>query len=644
MLVSSVRRRGQRDQSRTTNVGLELRYAWGGRLKGRWKPPGDNFETVTKRGAQARHGYTRSMDVSLSIESLRTAYESAALTPEALIEQLYARMEREPVEGAWIHRVSLSQALDSVRALRQRPGAAQLPLFGIPFAVKDNIDVAGMPTTAGCPAYRYEPSQSAPSVAALLEAGALCLGKVALDQFATGLIGSRSPYGVCRNVFDPEVVSGGSSSGSALVVAAHQVSFALGTDTAGSGRVPAALNNVVGLKPSVGLISTEGVVPACASLDCVSVFALNVPDAAHVRDVLVGGASAVAPLPAQFRFGVPAALHPFGDEPAARAFAATVEQLKALGGSPVPLDFTPFVELGDQLYGPTVVERYLAVGAFIEAHPDEVLPVTRDIILSGKKVGPSEALAGMKRIALLRQRCQRALGEVDVLLTPTIPRPFRLDEDRREPRAVNDQLGVYTRFANYVGCPVLCVPAGFRSDGLPFGVSLVGKPAHDAQLDALATRLHAASGAGCGKRREAAPAPSAGANAEVALVAVVGAHMQGLALNGQLLELGASFVERTRTAARYRLFVLPGGPPERPGLVQVSSGGHSIELEVWRMSWAALGALLAKVPAPLGIGTLELETGVRVKGFVCETFATEAARDISALGGYRAYLAQKAAQ
>jgi allophanate hydrolase len=608
------------------------------------KPARSYFETVTKRSTSARHGYTRSMDVSLSIASLRAAYVSGVLTPEALVEQLYARMEREPVEGAWIHRISLAQALEQARRLQQRPDAAGLPLFGIPFAVKDNIDVLGMPTTAGCPGYRYGPVQSAACVTALLDAGALCLGKVALDQFATGLIGTRSPYGQCRNVFDPEVVAGGSSSGSALVVATHQVSFALGTDTAGSGRVPAALNNLVGLKPSVGLINTDGVVPACASLDCVSVFALNVPDAARVRDVMARGALETPPLPACFRFGVPAALHASGDEPAARAFADSVELLQGLGGTPVPIDFAPFLALGDQLYGPTVVERYLAVGSFIEAHQVDVLPVTRDIILAGKQVGPGDAIAGMKRIAQLRQRCQHALSQVDVLLTPTIPRPVRLEEDRREPRAANDLLGVYTRFANYLGCPVLALPAGFRSDGLPFGVSLVGKPAQDAQLDTLGGRVHAASGAGGGRRREPAPEPDADAKPDAALVAVVGAHMRGLALNSQLLELGASFVESTRTAARYRLFVLPGGPPERPGLVQVSAGGHAIELEVWQMSWTALGALMSKVPAPLSIGTLELASGARVKGFLCEAVATESARDISALGGYRAYVMQKDAQ
>jgi allophanate hydrolase len=429
-----------------------------------------------------------------------------------------------------------------------------------------------------------------------------------------------------------------------LVVAGHQVTFALGTDTAGSGRVPAALNNVVGLKPSVGLVSTDGVVPACASLDCVSVFALNVDDAARVRDLMAGStAPAPRPLAHDFRFGVPSALHAFGDEPAARAFEAGVALLRGLGGVPVPLDFAPFLELGNQLYATTVVERYWAVGAFIEEHPDGVLPVTRDIILSGKKYGSSEMLAGFKQINVLRQRCQRALARVDLLVTPTIPRPFRIEEDRTEPRAINDRLGVYTRFANYVGCPVLAVPAGFRDDGLPFGLSLVGKPGEDAALDALGARLHAASGAGVGRRRDPLP-PAAFDSAdaiEEAQVAVVGAHMRGLALNSQLTELGARYVETTRTAPRYRLFALPNTTPERPGMLHVGEGGAPIELEVWRMSWSALGRLMARVPAPLAIGSVELASGARVKGFLCEAHATRDARDISAFGGYRAYLAQQ---
>jgi allophanate hydrolase len=420
----------------------------------------------------------------------------------------------------------------------------------------------------------------------------------------------------------------------------------LGTDTAGSGRVPAALNNIVGLKPSVGLFDSQGLVPACASLDCISIFSLCVSDAVEVRRVMLGGATkqsgqALAP---NFRFGVPAQLDREVDAAQTAAFRSSVASLQALGGTEVPVDFTPFYELGLMLYGTSVAERYLAVGEFIAAHPDDVLPVTRDIILRGRSIDRATALAGIQRIGRLRLLCQQTLAALDLLVTPTIPRPVSRLEDTREPQRANDVLGIYTRFANYVGCPVLAVPAGFRDDGLPFGISLVGKPGEDEALDALGARLHAVSGAGMGKVRHPVPergASSQGAAEPLARVAVVGAHMRGLALNHQLVELGARFAEATQSAARYRLFVLPGTTPERPGLIQVAHEGRSIELEIWQMPWSALGQLMARVPAPLAIGTLELASGERVKGFLCEGCAIEGARDISELGGYRAYLAKR---
>jgi allophanate hydrolase len=591
---------------------------------------------------------------SLDIATLRAHYQDGTLTPEQLIEALYARMAAHDVPGVWIFRLPREEALRRARALGSFQASGQLPLFGIPFGVKDNIDVAGMPTTAACPAFSYEPNGGAPAVEALLRAGALCLGKLNLDQFATGLVGTRSPHGAGHSVFDPGVLSGGSSSGSALAVANHQVSFALGTDTAGSGRVPAAFNNVVGLKPSVGSISTEGVVPACASLDCVSVFALCVEDAAAVRDLMVDAHGyAREPnlnrphllphaLPTYARFGVPAPLELFGDAHSERVFAQAVERLTALGYRMQPIDFAPFLELGDLLYGHSIMERQLAVGSFIEAQPEAVLPITRDIISRAKQIDPAQAVGGMKRLAALRFACLEALAEVDLLLTPTAPRPFTFREHDAAPYEVNEKLGIFTRFVNYLGCPVVSIPAGFRADGLPFGISLVGHPARDRALDALAAKLHALSGAGMGKLRHplpaAQPATSAGPGARVA---VVGAHMRGLALNGQLLECGASFLRTAHTAPSYRLFVLPNSQPERPGLVRAEGAGHAIEVEIWEMAWPGLGQLMARVPPPLSIGTLTLADGENVKGFLCESYATAGARDISQLGGYRRYLEQK---
>jgi len=308
----------------------------------------------------------------------------------------------------------------------------------------------------------------------------------------------------------------------------------------------------------------------------------------------------------------------------------------------VPVDFTPFAALGDLLYGPSVVERYLAVGSFIEAQPETVLPVTRAIIMGGKQLTPRQSVEGARRIASLRATCLRALDAVDVLVTPTIPGPQTIAEDAADPRGVNDRNGIYTRFVNYLGCPVLSVPVSFRTDGLPFGVSLVGRSGHDRSLAPLANKLHALSQAGMGRQRHPVPAlPELTAPSQGARVAVVGAHMQGLALNGQLLELGARYVKTTRTAPEYRFYVLPGTQPERPGLVRVHSEGAAIEVEVWDMSWAALGALMGKVPAPLAIGTLSLEGGESVKGFLCESYAAQCARDVSALGGFRNYLKSK---
>ncbi|MEY4508424.1 MAG: hypothetical protein RLZZ450_546 [Pseudomonadota bacterium] len=583
---------------------------------------------------------------SLDIATLHASYGSGARSPATLIAQLYTLMDSEQRPGIWITRVPLADVLASAAALGEVSPArlADKPLFGVPFAVKDNVDVAGLPTTAACPAFAYVPTQSSPAVEALLAAGAICLGKLNLDQFATGLVGSRSPYGACENVFDPDYLSGGSSSGSGVSVAAHYVSFSLGTDTAGSGRVPAALNNIVGLKPSVGLFSNQGMVPACASLDCLSVFSTSVADAVVVRNVITSRRAPSVPRPVSFRFAVPAPLEFYGDEQSKVVFEAAVARLVALGGEPVPVDFTPFAALGDMLYGPFVVERLLGVGAFIEAHQDLVLPVTRDIILGGKKFSASDAFAAVQRVEQLRALCLAELSEVDIMLTPTVPTHFRRSEDAADPRAVNDKLGVYTRFVNFMGCPVLSVPQEFRVDGLPYGISLLALPGQDSKLDALGALLHEQSGAGMGRQRYPLPRsadPQIRPPAAEARVAVVGAHMRGLALNQQLLDVRARYVTTLRTAPQYKLYVLANSKPERPGLVRTPGAGRAIEIELWDMSWHALGELMAKVPPPLAIGTLETEDGERVKGFVCESYAVEGAKDISDLGGYRAHLAAK---
>ena len=578
----------------------------------------------------------------LSIRALTAAYRAGELHPPALIDELYARIEADGLAGEWIHLVPRAEAIEQAAALAARPDAATLPLFGIPFGVKDNIDVAGMPTTAGCAGYAYLPEHSAQCVQPLLQAGALCLGKLNLDQFATGLVGSRSPYGAARNVFNPDYVAGGSSSGSAVAVAAHHVSFSLATDTAGSGRVPPALNNLVGLKPSVGRISNRGVVPACASIDCVAIFALCVADAAQLRAIIEGSSPRKAlPRPSRFRFGIPSRRSEQEDDQTRRTFERTIERLAALGGLPVKIDFTPFAELGDLLYGPFVWERYLAVGPFIEAQPDAVLPVTRDIILGAKQHTAADLMRAVQRARQLTRTCLSLMTQLDVLALPTVVAPVSVEADRTSPLSENDRLGVYTRFANFCGFPVLVVPQDFRDDGLPSSVSLVGHPGKDEQLDALGAALHEQSDAGMGKSRAWPPTyeTTVGAGPRIRL-AVVGAHMRGLSLNHELTRVGARFLTTAHTAASYRLFLLPGAP-ERPGLLRVKGGGASIEVELWELTAQELGELLAQVPPPLGIGSLRLQDDELVHGFLCEASACESARDISQFGGYRRYSEQQ---
>ena len=595
---------------------------------------------------------------SLLIADLQAGYAAGRFTPVDVLGEVLARADRAPERHAWIARLPAEAVLARARALAAR-GPAGLPLYGVPFAVKDNIDLAGVPTTAGCPAYARVPAASAPVVARLEAAGAVPVGKTNLDQFATGLVGTRSPYGACRNAFDPAFISGGSSSGSAVAVATGLASFSLGTDTAGSGRVPAAFNNLVGLKPSCGLLSTRGVVPACRSLDCVSVFALTAGDAARVLAVAEGldpedpysRRLAARPLPrpgAGLRVGVPRAdqLEFFGDADAPGLFAAAAARLAGLGAALVEIDLAPFLEAARLLYeGPWVAERWAAVGAFLEASPEAVWPVTRAIIEGGRRPAAVEAFRAQYRLLELRRAAEAAWARADVLLTPTAGTIFRIAEVEAEPVRRNTDLGRYTNFVNLLDLAAVALPAGFRADGLPLGVTLLAPAGSDAALLELAGLAHAAAGlplGATGRPCPPAPAGPAGALAPPGTIplAVCGAHLQGLPLNHQLTDRGAHLVARTRTAPAYRFYALPGGPPRRPGLVRVAEGGGAVEVEVWAVPAAELGGFVAGIPSPLGIGTLLLADGAAVPGFICEPFAVDGAEDITALGGWRAFLAR----
>lgn len=598
---------------------------------------------------------------SLDFNTLRSGYRAGTLTPAQLAEELIRKIAAHDDPATWIHRVA-DDALRTAAAALQDQAIDDLPLYGIPFAVKDNIDVAGLPTTAACPDFSFIAHETAPAVQRLLDAGALLVGKTNLDQFATGLVGVRSPYGVPRNALDPSCVPGGSSAGSAVAVGAGLVSFSLGTDTAGSGRVPAGFNNIVGVKPTKGLISTRGVVPACRTLDCVSVFALTTEDGAEVRDVMAGfdakdgysrkapatAPSAVGPGLGNVRFGVPAGkyLKFFDDDAYQAAFHLTCDRLTSLGATLVEIDFAPFAETAALLYdGPWVAERYVALREFLEKSPESFHPVTRAIVENGKNYDAADVYAATYRLADLARRAETVWGGIDAMLLPTAGSMYTVAEVEADPVQLNSNLGYYTNFVNLLDLAALAVPAGFAGNGRPFGVTLVGPAFSDAWLGDIGGEIHRDADVTMGATGNPLPAPEDTASDtaptdDTVLVAVNGAHMRGLPLNGQLIELGASFVREDRTAASYRLYSLEDFSPVRPGMVRMSdpTEGASIALEVWALPTAAVGGLLVQIPAPLGLGTLELESGETVKGFICEAAAVGTAKDITAHGGWRAYL------
>lgn len=569
--------------------------------------------------------------MNLRIAALRAAYR-AGVTPRGVIERLDLSGK-----AVWI---SLADALAVADALPRRwpDPADRPPLYGIPFSVKDNIDVAGLPTTAACPDFAYRPTVSAPLVDRLREAGAILVGKNNLDQFATGLTGTRSPYGTPANPFDARYIPGGSSSGSAVAVATGAVSFSIGTDTAGSGRVPAALCDVVGLKPSRGLVSTLGIVPACPSLDCASVFALSVADAATVLDVIAGyepadpwsrrlPATATAPA----RVGVPTRTEFGGDGDAARVFDAAVARLETLGVTLVPVDLEPFLAAGRLLYQAWVAERWTRLGDFVTAHPQGVHPVTRQVLTGATGYSAADAFGAMHRLQALRAQTEPVWRDVDALMVPTVPTTFTVADVEADPIGRNAFLGHYTQFANLLDLAGIAVPAGCTPTGLPHGIQFLAPAGHDGALVALAGAFEAHVPV---RLDHADPPPPAGDNGHV-LLAVVGAHRTGQPLHPELAACGAVPVGPTWTAERYRLFALKGG---RPGLVRVHSGGAAVEVELHRIPTEGLGSLLVGVPAPLGLGRVELADGSTVVGFLAESYALAGEPDITGYGSWPAYL------
>jgi allophanate hydrolase len=553
-----------------------------------------------------------------------------------------------------------AEALAEAEALSKKD-AAQLPLYGVPVAVKDNIDVLGLPTTAACPAFAYSPAFDATSVARLRAAGAIVIGKTNLDQFATGLVGVRSPYGIPNNPMRGDLIPGGSSSGSAVAVSAGLVPLALGTDTAGSGRVPAMLNNIVGLKPSLGLVSTAGVVPACRTLDCVSIFSLTVDDAMTALAAMAGpdGAdpfsrdrplAAMPAFPNQLRLGVPrpGQLIFFGDKAAEKAYGDAVARWTALGAKLVECDLEPFYETARLLYeGPWVAERYLVIRNLLASSPDAIHPVTREITAAGSRLTAADTFAALYRLQALRRIAGRAFAQFDALVLPTAPTAYSTAQVLANPIELNSRLGTYTNFVNLLDLCALALPASIRPDDIPFGITLVAPAGHDAQLANLGRVFHADTKLAMGSKNVPQPplAPvSTGVSGDEIPIAVVGAHLSGMALNGELKALGGRLLEAAATAPDYKLYALKGTTPPKPGMLRVKAGsGSSIQLEVWALSAASFGKFVASIPPPLSIGTIRLADGSGVKGFLVEPAAIDGARDISAFGGWRAFMAEAAA-
>jgi allophanate hydrolase len=597
------------------------------------------------------------MSLSLDFTSLRRAYREGTANPVAVAEDVLARIERAGNDSVWISRVPKAALIAEAQALQKRSDAANLPLFGLPFAVKDNIDVAGLPTTCACPEFAYPPERSAPVVERLRQAGALFVGKTNLDQFATGLVGTRSPYGVPRNAFDPAYIPGGSSSGSAVAVASGLVAFALGTDTAGSGRVPASFGNIVGLKPSRGLISARGVVPACRTLDCVSIFALTVADAAEVLDIARGfdasdgfsrhapdGFAAYGRMPERFTFGVlpPGEREFFGNADGPALYAAAIARLEKLGGTPVEIDYAPFLAVNELLYhGPWLAERWGAVRAAIGDRLGLLHPALARVFSRAPEISGSAVFAALHELTGVRQVTETVWRGIDLLLLPTTGTTHTVAEIQADPIVFNENIGRYTNFCNLLDLSAIAIPTGFRGDGLPFGVTLFAPAFHDPLLTAIGAALHAASDLPLGATGHRLPdrKPPPGVAYPNLPLAVVGAHLSGQPMNHELTALGAKPRRAARTTAEYRLYALPDG--KRPGLVRVAGGGAAIDIEVWDVPVAAVGGFLARIAPPLGLGTIRLEDGSDVAGFLCEAHAAASARDITDYGGWRAWIAAR---
>ncbi|MBO0347411.1 allophanate hydrolase [Roseibium sp. CAU 1637] len=593
-------------------------------------------------------------ELPFTLPSIHAAYQQGTC-PEAIVEEVFRRIDVVADPGIFIHLFDKTEVLEAAKAL----GAydPDKPLWGIPFVIKDNIDAAGKPTTAGCPAYEYHADEDAFVVKRLRDAGALLIGKTNLDQFATGLVGVRSPFQPPKNSVDPKMVPGGSSSGSAVAVGHGIVSFSLGTDTAGSGRVPGALNNIVGLKPTLGALSATGVVPACRTLDTISIFALTVDDAysayqvaaafdagdAYSRDI---AAPELPPLPGKLKIGIPdtGSIEFFGDELQARSFYDTVDLLKQQGAEIVEVDFTPFYDVAHMLYeGAWVAERHTVIEELMRDQPEAVHPTTVKVVSAALKLSATDAFRGFYRLKELARKTEPVLASLDMLCVPTMPTFYSVADLEADPIGPNSRNGTYTNFVNLLDMCGLAVPVAPRSDGRPGSVTLLAAAGKDWAVAALGRKLEQLGSHTLGATGWSLPEPVTslpGAAPGELAIAVCGAHMSGMALNHELTSRGARFLEAARSSDAYSLYALAGGPPKRPGLVRGAEGsGAEIEVEVWAMPAENVGSFLAGIPAPLGLGKVTLSDGRAVTGFICEGSGTAGADNITHLGSWRTFIA-----
>lgn len=596
--------------------------------------------------------------MNLTISYLHQAYKETSLTPRELVESILKRSEEYTDHNIWIRQLSIHE-LDPYLKKLESKSVDDLPLYGVPFAIKDNIDLAGIPTTAACAAFENTPQKSAFVVEQLINAGAIPIGKTNMDQFATGLVGVRSPepWGACKNSFNKDYISGGSSSGSSVAVALGLASFSLGTDTAGSGRVPAAYNNLIGLKPSKGLLSMTGVVPACRSLDCVSIFALTTDDAntvleqaatydkadQYAREMPFDNNIRQYGMPNEsFTFAVPKAdqLKFFGNNSAQSLFEDSVEKMQIIGGIKKEIDFTLFLDAAKLLYeGPWVAERYVAIEDIIQNKADELLPVIKTIIGSAEGKTAMDAFKAEYKMQEYRAASKKVLKDFDFLLTPTTGTIYTIAEVNADPIVLNSNVGYYTNYMNLLDCACVAVAGGFLDNGLPWGISLVSSAMTDRKLLSFANKWQQYLKLKPGNvqynlNESTAPEIS---YANTIPVIVCGAHLQGLALNWQLTERGATFQEATTTSSAYRMYVIDG-ELKRPGLIRDDKNGTGISVEIWNVPKSEFGDFVANIPGPLGIGKVETQNGRWLPGFICENYAIENAEEISGLGGWRQYL------